>query len=117
MFITTTLPDVVQYTSCSDAKPCPTAYTPPARPARNAEITNTWTLNRSTGQPRARERRVVEVERVGEVPPKRLARDALQPVLTAGQGAPLVGHEVDQLRERQRHHREVDPRAAHREHR
>lgn len=42
--MTTTLPDVVQYTSWREAKPWLTAYSPPARPDRNADTVKTTSL-------------------------------------------------------------------------
>ena len=61
------------------------------------------------------QRGVVEVVRVGQVEPEQLARHALQAVLTAGHRPPLVGDVVDHLRERERHHGEVDSGAAYRQ--
>ena len=42
--MSTTLLDVVQFSSCSDANPCEMANTPPASPARPAEMTKTTIL-------------------------------------------------------------------------
>ena len=60
---------------------------------------------------------VVEVERLGlhQFDAEEGGRDALQPVLAAGQVAPLVGDEVDHLREREGDHGEVDAGPAHRQ--
>ena len=44
---------------------------------------------------------------------ERLAREAAQPVIAAGQVAPLVGDVVAHLAEGDRHHREIDAAAAH----
>jgi hypothetical protein len=54
--MSTTLPDVVQFSSCSDANPCEMANTPPASPARPAEMTKTTILYRFTSYPSARAR-------------------------------------------------------------
>ena len=40
----TTLPEVVQLSASSEANPCEIEKTPPARPARPAEMTKTTTL-------------------------------------------------------------------------
>lgn len=67
---------------------------------------------RPESQEHDRQAGVVEDERVGQVDAEELPRHALQPVLAAGHRPPLVGDEVDHLRERECHHREVDAGAA-----
>ena len=56
---------------------------------------------------------VVEEERLAQVEAEELPRDPLQAVLPAGHAAPLVGEEVDHLREGEGDHREVDAGSPH----
>src|SRR6266851_2944079 len=118
--MSTTSPDIVQWTSVRDASWKTRAFVAPARPANVAESTNARSLDRAVDQEEPGEKNgehdEVERQRLVQVqhPEEGAARDRLDAVFTAGE-AGLHAEEIDHLRERQRDVREVNALAADRQ--